>query len=272
MKNILVPVEDHSGIASVLHTAELVAGTFGGHAEIVPLGPDFEALIAAHFAVPMSITNEKAQHDLVDQLKALFSDFVTSRGMIESRPVFSWRGDDLFTDIKVAAYGRIFDLIVIGRPGADPSNPRQATLEAVLFESGRPILVAPPKPPKSVGELVVIAWNASTETARTVGFGMPFLHQAREVVVVSVTSAMSPGPSPELLVRALRGHGLKVSLDVIDETSLPPGRAILNRASALGADLLFKGGYTQSRLRQMVFGGATSLILAEAELPVFMAH
>ena len=59
---------------------------------------------------------------------------------------------------------------------------------------------------------------------------------------------------------------------MISDTTQPAGRIILNRAKALGADLLLKGGYTQSRLRQMVFGGTTSLILAEAELPVFMAH
>ncbi len=35
---------------------------------------------------------------------------------------------------------------------------------------------------------------------------------------------------------------------------------------------LIKGAYTRSRLRQMIFGGATSHILAEAEMPVFMAH
>ena len=33
-----------------------------------------------------------------------------------------------------------------------------------------------------------------------------------------------------------------------------------------------KGAYTQSRLRQMILGGATSHILANTTLPVFMAH
>ena len=51
-----------------------------------------------------------------------------------------------------------------------------------------------------------------------------------------------------------------------------PGEAILAEAKALGADLLIKGAYTQSRLRQMIFGGATSHILGAAELPVFFAH
>ena len=38
------------------------------------------------------------------------------------------------------------------------------------------------------------------------------------------------------------------------------------------AMILVKGGYTQSRLRQMIFGGATADILTYAEIPVFMAH
>ncbi len=33
-----------------------------------------------------------------------------------------------------------------------------------------------------------------------------------------------------------------------------------------------KGAYTTSRLRQMIFGGATSHILWNAEVPVLMAH
>lgn len=273
MKNILVPLEDHRGVSSVFQTAQLVSRRFGSRIEVVPLGPDFEALVAAHFAFPVAVGNEKAQRELLAQLRGIFDD--SSRiqpKTADGEASFVWNGEDLFSDIKIGAYGRVFDLTIVGRPSADPRDPRQATLETALFESGRPILVAPPRPPQSLGEVVVISWNASTETARTVGFAMPFLKKARRVVVLSVASAMSPGPSPELLVRALQRHGLDVSLEVVNDSPLPAGRVILTRAAALGADLLLKGGYTHSRLRQMVFGGATSLILAEAEIPVFMAH
>jgi nucleotide-binding universal stress UspA family protein len=41
---------------------------------------------------------------------------------------------------------------------------------------------------------------------------------------------------------------------------------------ASGADLLVKGAYTQSRLRQMIFGGATRHIIMDAKIPVIMAH
>jgi nucleotide-binding universal stress UspA family protein len=50
------------------------------------------------------------------------------------------------------------------------------------------------------------------------------------------------------------------------------GEVVLATAKAQGSDLLVKGAFTQSRLRQMIFGGTTSHILANAELPVLMAH
>jgi nucleotide-binding universal stress UspA family protein len=50
------------------------------------------------------------------------------------------------------------------------------------------------------------------------------------------------------------------------------GETVLAAAKAQSCDLLVKGAYTQSRLRQMIFGGATSHILANAALPVLMAH
>jgi nucleotide-binding universal stress UspA family protein len=273
MKNILVPIEDHRFIPSVLQSAKLVATKFASRIEAVALGPDFEALVAANFTFSVSITDEKAQHVLQNQLHQIFDDFRrTQAESPDAKIEFAWNDGGLFTDTKVGAYGRVFDLTIVGRPGSDSHDPRQLTLEAALFDSGRPIVVAPPQPPKSIGEVIAVAWNASTETARTVGFAMPFLKKAKQVVVIAVTGAMSPGPSPDLLAQALRRHGLQVGLEVITDNSQGAGRLILRRAAALGADLLVKGGYTQSRLRQMVFGGTTSQILAEAELPVFMAH
>jgi nucleotide-binding universal stress UspA family protein len=58
----------------------------------------------------------------------------------------------------------------------------------------------------------------------------------------------------------------------VPNTSGRAGETILAAAASLGCDLLIKGAYTQSRLRQMILGGATSHILAQSTLPVLMAH
>ena len=85
--------------------------------------------------------------------------------------------------------------------------------------------------------------------------------------------------APEVHIEVMRITSVGTGLALWPTVS-PDGRFVaygyspvpLAEATAVGADLLIKGAYTQSRLRQMIFGGATSHILANAMLPVFMAH
>ena len=147
-----------------------------------------------------------------------------------------------------------------------------ATLEAALFESGRPILIIPATVPATIGESIVIAWNGSTETARAVAFAMPFLRQAKRVVVLTVEGWSVPGPSAAQLAGALRRNDLSVEVVAVPAGRRSSGEVLLSQAVEIGADLIIKGAYTQSRLRQMIFGGATSHVLAASTLPVLMAH
>lgn len=277
MKNILVPIEEHDSITAVLETAWRFGQPFCSRIEGIALGPDTGDLIAADFAIAGSIFDEKTRRELVEHARRVFEDFMTARGVPPTAPdancmSYGWAGGDMSTDSGIGAYGRVADVVVVGRPGAGRGDPRRATLESVLFEAGRPILIAPRQAPEKMGETIVISWNRSTETARTVGFAMPVLKRAKRVLVLTVTGAVSPGPSADALAKALQRHGLTVDVSEVDSGSRPPGHVILDQCAAFGADLLVKGGYTQSRLRQMIFGGATSEILATAEIPVFMAH
>jgi len=146
-----------------------------------------------------------------------------------------------------------------------------AVLETILFDSGRPVLVAPPSPPARIGETIVIAWNASTETARTVAFARPLLEQANRIVVLTVEGGLVAGPLGDEVARSLGRAGIPAqALHVPQHRGI--GETILEQTRLLGGDLLIKGAYTQSRLRQMILGGATSHILAMSNVPVFMAH
>jgi nucleotide-binding universal stress UspA family protein len=123
-----------------------------------------------------------------------------------------------------------------------------------------------------MGEHVLVAWNCSTETARTVAFAMPLLAVAQRITVLTVQRGTVPGPSAAELARNLQRHGMSVEWKEVPPGDQSTGEAILREARNCGADLIIKGAYTQSRLRQMIFGGATSHILAAAELPVVMAN
>jgi nucleotide-binding universal stress UspA family protein len=125
-------------------------------------------------------------------------------------------------------------------------------------------------PPKSLGQTVLIHWNASTETARAILFAVPILRKAKRVSLIAVEGHIVPGPSVRDALAHLKANGIVATEKTVSRQA--PGEAILAEAAVVGADLLVKGAYTQSRLRQMIFGGATSHILAAAGLPVFFAH
>jgi nucleotide-binding universal stress UspA family protein len=166
----------------------------------------------------------------------------------------------------------VFDLIVVGRPVSGQFAPSMVALEAALFESGRPLLIVPPEPRQEIGRRIAIAWNGSTETARTVAFAMPLLKRADEVLVVTVEQGMVPGPSGQDLAQNLTRSGIATRVRHVEVDRRSVGEAMLAESRTFGANLMVKGAYTQSRIRQMIFGGATSHILAHADLPVIMAN
>ena len=71
---------------------------------------------------------------------------------------------------------------------------------------------------------------------------------------------------------AMKAHGIDATARHIAAGNRQAGEIFLAEAKAMSADLLIKGAYTQSRLRQMIFGGATRQIIAGADLPVLLAH
>jgi nucleotide-binding universal stress UspA family protein len=81
-----------------------------------------------------------------------------------------------------------------------------------------------------------------------------------------------PGPSGAQLCDYLKYHGIEAGEVTAPPTGRKGGAAILEEADKIGADLLIKGAYTQSRLRQMILGGPTSYLLSHSHLPIFMEH
>lgn len=277
MKNILVPVELHSSIDSVLTSAVLLARRFDAYVEGVPLGPDLPDLVAFDMPVSWTVADQNTWRELAEDGHRHFHEFMTKAGVPDhdSAPAglsSGWAGETALGDSHVSSYARIFDIAVLGRPGSERGDARMATAEAVLFDSGRPLLLAPPRPPSILGDTIVIAWNQSTETTRAVAFAMPVLKLARKVIVLTIPERKVEGPTGERLAHNLRANG--VPAEAVDRSGKgrSHGEAILEHATALGADLLVKGAYTQSRLRQMIFGGATSHILAKAQMPVFISN
>jgi nucleotide-binding universal stress UspA family protein len=274
MKTILIPSEDHDGMPAVLELALLVARAFGSYMEGFAVRPTPAAYVepVSGLAIAGADRGESAR-----QARAQFFSFMQGNRVPQasSEPAvlsFGWPREEPADDAFIGSYGRVFDLIALGRPGPSPQNPRMPPLEAALFESGRPALIVPQQAPRTLARNVLVAWNGSTEQAHTNAFALPLLKMAERVTVLTVEGSFTPGPPGEEAARHLRQNGIKAEALTIKPGARSAGEAILDQAALLGCDLLVKSAYTQSRLRQMIFGGATRHILANATLPIFMAH
>ena len=280
MKTILVPFPISGSVQPVLQTAHAFASRFGAHMEGVILeifASDFMAVDG--FGGGWLPPSTKPTEDLARDCRSAFEDFMKAKGVPMASAgagtgalSYRWCEDKTLFQGSIAEYSRIFDIIVFAAPTGDVPPMQQVALETTLFESGRPILVAPAKPIAKVGEQVMIAWNGSTESALTTALAMPVLQQAKRVVVLTVEGGTVPGPAGKDLARHLVANGIATEERTVAPGKMTTGEKILAEAVDLGCDLIIKGAYTQSRLRQMIFGGATRHILSHSPVPVFMAH
>ena len=276
IKTILVPTEQHDLMTATLQTALLLARKFDSYIEGFALLPAMLELFALDHGGPLPIDVKENDAELAKQARGLFERFMQDHGVARSTKAdgslsFGWLDTAPDGEGFVGSYGRVFDVIVLARPDAR-SRMGMTAVEAGLFETGRPVLIAPPSPPQQIGDNILIAWNCSTEQARTTALAMPLLRNAGRVTVLTVVGGTVPGPTGEQLARYLARNGVRCEPVTVTPECRSTGEAILAYAASLGCDLLVKGAYTQSRLRQMIFGGATRHILANASVPVLMAH
>jgi nucleotide-binding universal stress UspA family protein len=173
---------------------------------------------------------------------------------------------------SLIASARPSDVVILPRQGYYLALDR-TLIEAVLFTSGRPILLVPPDWARGARlEKVIVAWDGGGRAARAVGDAMPLLARAGEVEIVCVSADTSKGiPSAGLAAHLIR-HCKKVA--VVDLPMQHGGIAETLRAHAAmaRANLLVMGGYAHPRMLETVLGGATNDMLSEAELPLFLSH
>jgi nucleotide-binding universal stress UspA family protein len=188
-------------------------------------------------------------------------------------PTAAWREVIGIEDDVVSVAGRLSDLIVLGHQrGEDEDVQLTLTLESALFQGSRPVLLAPGVPGQHIGGVVAIAWNGSAEAARAVAGAMPFLHKAEAVHILTAETRKTDLSVAEDLADYLAWHGVLAAAKPVGPSESSVGAALLMTAQDLGADLLVMGGYTHSRLRQLILGGVTRHIIGHAELPVLMNH
>ncbi len=172
---------------------------------------------------------------------------------------------------EVVEYGRLADLIVFAGLHSDKGAEWEEAFRAALFETARPVLLVPEDGAQTIGRSVVVAWNGSAEATRALIGAMPLLQNAEQLHVLTVHAAHVEEDQGKQLGEYLAWHGLMSEQHVLYPDG-DTGAALLDKAKEVGADLLVMGGYGHSRMRELIFGGATRYVLAHYDLPVLIAH
>lgn len=182
------------------------------------------------------------------------------------------RAPFMSTGIAVARQARNYDITAAAvRAG---SADGRAISEHILFGSGRPLLLAPMEAtlPTSLSR-VAIAWDGGSTAYRGVYDAMPLLVRAESVVVLTAPGDKEiASASTDALVRYLQRHCVEPRLAEADPSKKGVAHDLQTAALSQQADVLVMGAYGHSRLREFILGGATSGVLNQTIMPVFMSR
>src|SRR3954469_24889510 len=188
MRAILAVLWNDNEADPLLDLAVTVASRFEAHLVGLYVRPAAENFIpSGDFGLALSqdylerLTQESAAK--AGRLRERFETVVGRRAgeAAGGRISAEWMEAEGSAAVHIGSIGRVYDLILVSRPDARGSAESEILLEAALFETGRPVLVAPPTLPASFGTKALVAWNGSTESSLTLALGLPLLQQAQEV-------------------------------------------------------------------------------------------
>lgn len=171
---------------------------------------------------------------------------------------------------------RCFDLSVLMQSDHKTGAHNDTIIEAVLFASGRPLIVVPYIHKDRLKlERIVCCWDASPAAARAIHDALPLLKKAQAVELLIVadhrTKTKYEARAIELSAHLAR-HGLRVEVEIAPAADLDIADVILSRAADYSASMIVMGSYGHSRLRELMLGGVTREMLATMTVPVFMSH
>jgi nucleotide-binding universal stress UspA family protein len=286
-RSLLLPFTADAAGESALASALLLAKQFGAHLACVTVRVDSRdvAPLAAEglsgaMIEDMMLATERQSADAAHAAAALFGRLAAQQAMVivDAGSRAPEGASASFTSLVgreeeiIPARARLSDLTILAHPAREQDAAASDSLHAVLFDSGRPVLIAPPEPPKAIGRRCAVAWNGTHQSAAALGAILPWLHTAEAVRVLYSAEYQRRDPPAADVLRYLAMHGVAADAQEFPVAGGHVGAGLLAAAEAFGADLLGMGTYAHSRLRQAILGGVTRHVLGHAALPVLISR
>jgi nucleotide-binding universal stress UspA family protein len=187
----------------------------------------------------------------------------------DGRVITAPDGGDIIDPIVDCA--RLFNLTIV--PFLDDNDACADLVQALAFESGRPVLVLPENDEGPFKlDRVMVAWDGGRAAARAVADALPLLQRAAQVRVVTVSrdkQLPQTATGGELATHFAR-NGVNATLEEIEKNGRAVGQVLEDAAS--GADLVVMGAFGHSRIRDFFLGGATTHVLKAPKRPTLLSH
>jgi nucleotide-binding universal stress UspA family protein len=267
---VLLPVDRPAG--ALIDCAVSVAGLFEAHLDgIACVYQDLNPIIASEAAAVVMA----AQYETgVDQAATVLDQFeIATRRLDIPHDAKSTFNVSYAATRTLTEMSRLYDLNIVAQP--DRSNPSQSDFlpEAVLFGSGRPLLVVPYITEAPVrADRVLVCWDGGKPAARAVHDAMPFLRKATTIDVVTVNEDEGGEASSTALIAHLARRDLPAKPYRLTADTSNIHNTILSLAADNDTDLIVMGGYGHSRLREFILGGTTRGMLESLTVPALISH
>ncbi|WP_193090613.1 universal stress protein [Advenella sp. FME57] len=172
----------------------------------------------------------------------------------------------------VASDARYFDIALF--PWAKDLPVVQDVVQAVIFDSGRPVILVPQTENSGPIEHMAVAWDGTRAAARALADAMPLMTEHTRITVLTIQGEkeLARVDLAESLATSLRRRGFQAQAHTVTLDQRPIAEVLQESALAMGANLLVMGGFGHSRIRDFVLGGATKGVFADLRIPVLFSH
>ncbi len=216
--------------------------------------------------------NDAEQHEMMALLADMDKKF---RALARHVKHVEWRGTVDYAINLVPLEARAADLIIVGRK-QDPGDLYFSLDPGVtVLRAGRPVLVVPDEIDSLPSRRVVVAWKDTREARRAVRDALPFLKEAKEVMIVTVcehdTETQAQKQIDDIGNWLLR-HKVIVGVRAYLHTKRPVAAELLRFAEDEKANLIVAGGYGHSRFGEWMFGGVTHDLLSDSPVCCLFSH
>lgn len=288
ISSVMAIVDGETGSSVAMQTALRVGETFNAYTALIQVLPPLTTYGPMFFEVKEQQIVDKLQSKALlmherqrERFQHLYEETVINKGILsiaESRQL----AETQFSATKlmitghenqeVATRGRLFDIIILPPASELIGGAKNATLEAALLDTGRPVLIASRETQFKMGQHVTIAWDGSRHAALSIRNALPIIKRADRVDIIHADCGEVPTNSIESVANYLHLHGVLAHPQEHPSADKHPSDIIVEAAIENDSAVIVMGAHGISEDNDCACGSVTQRLIEHSPVPVFLSH